>query len=67
LPLRTSGQAVEEGELIGRIHNPNDSFTVKIYSPMTGYLIGHNNMPLVHRGDALFHVAAEATEAPQID
>jgi hypothetical protein len=34
---------------------------------MTGYLIGHNNMPLVHRGDALFHVAAEATEAPQID
>ena len=67
LPLRTSGQAVEEGELIGRIHNPNDSFTVKIYSPMSGYLIGHNNMPLVHRGDALFHVAAEAIEAPQID
>jgi predicted deacylase len=65
--LRQSGQAVEQGELIGRIHNPNDAYTVKVFSPINGFIIGHNNLPMVHRGDALFHVAAEAPEVPEID
>jgi uncharacterized protein len=57
---RGSGQAVREGELIGRIRNPYDSYTVKILSPMDGFIIGHNNIPLVHRGDALFHIGKES-------
>ncbi|NCZ94082.1 MAG: hypothetical protein EBZ16_00925 [Flavobacteriia bacterium] len=57
---RASGQAVREGELIGRIRNPYDSYTVKIFSPMDGFIIGHNNIPLVHRGDALFHIGKES-------
>jgi len=57
---RESGQAVREGELIGRIRNPYDSYSVKVYSPMDGFIIGHNNIPLVHRGDALFHIGKES-------
>lgn len=60
---RQSGQAVREGELIGRIRNPYDSYTVKVFSPMDGFIVGHNNIPLVHRGDALFHIGKE-TEWP---
>ncbi len=56
---RRSGQAVREGELIGRIRNPYDSYTVKVFSPMDGFIIGHNNIPLVHRGDALFHIGKD--------
>ncbi|HAB35278.1 MAG TPA: succinylglutamate desuccinylase [Cryomorphaceae bacterium] len=63
---RESGQSVREGELIGRIRNPYDSYSVKVYSPMDGFIIGHNNIPLVHRGDALFHIGREsAWPAPQ--
>lgn len=57
---RESGQAVREGELIGRIRNPYDSYSVKVHSPMDGFIIGHNNIPLVHRGDALFHIGKES-------
>ncbi len=60
---RESGQAVREGELIGRIRNPYDSYSVKVYSPMDGFIIGHNNIPLVHRGDALFHIGKESALA----
>ncbi len=64
---RESGQAVREGELIGRIRNPYDSYSVKVYSPMDGFIIGHNNIPLVHRGDALFHIGKEsAWPEPQV-
>jgi predicted deacylase len=57
---RQSGQAISEGELIGRIRNPYDSYSVKVFAPFDGFIIGHNNMPLVHRGDALFHVGRES-------
>ncbi len=57
---RQSGQGISEGELIGRIRNPYDSYSVKVFAPFDGFIIGHNNMPLVHRGDALFHVGRES-------
>lgn len=58
LSLKSSGQKVREGEVIGRINNPYNSYTVKITSPIDGYIIGHNNIPMVHRGDALFHIGS---------
>lgn len=53
---KQSGQRVTEGEVIGKINNPYNSYTVKVTSPISGYIIGHNNIPMVHRGDALFHI-----------
>ena len=63
---RGSGQAVREGELIGRIRNPYDSYSVKVLSPMDGFIVGHNNIPLVHSGDALFHIGKEQ-DWPTVD
>lgn len=54
---KQSGQKIKEGEVIGRINNPYNSYSLKVTSPITGYIIGHNNIPMVHKGDALFHVA----------
>lgn len=56
ISYKQSGQKVKKGELIGRINNPHNSFSVKVISPISGYIIGHNNIPMVHRGDALFHI-----------
>jgi predicted deacylase len=54
--LRQSGQKVKEGQLIGIINSPHNDYAVRILSPYTGYIIGHNNFPLVHKGDAIFHI-----------
>ncbi|MCC5918762.1 MAG: succinylglutamate desuccinylase/aspartoacylase family protein [Cryomorphaceae bacterium] len=59
VPKRISGKKVKSGQVIGKIDNPYNQFTHSVISPKDGYIIGHNNMPLVHRGDALFHIAEE--------
>lgn len=56
-PRKKIGASVKTGEVIGKINNPYNSYTVKVVSPSDGYIIGHNNIPMVHRGDALFHIA----------
>jgi predicted deacylase len=54
---KQSGQKVKEGEVIGKINSPHNDYSVKIISPFNGSVIGHNNFPLVHKGDAIFHIA----------
>jgi len=53
---QSSGSKVSVGEIIGTISDPYGEFTVKIKAKHTGYLIGHNNAPVVNQGDALFHI-----------
>ncbi len=52
--LKVSGQQVEMGEVIGEINDPYNAESVPVEARESGYIIGHNNMPVVHRGDALF-------------
>ena len=59
VPKKISGKKVRKDQIIGKIDNPYNQFTQHVFSPKDGYIIGHNNMPLVHRGDALFHIAEE--------
>lgn len=54
--LRFSGQKIEKGEIIGMINDPFNQYELLIKSPVNGYIIGHNNIPVVHNGDALFHI-----------
>lgn len=56
VPIKESGQKVSEGEVIGRINNPYGSYSIKVKATSDGYIIGHNNIPMVHKGDALFHI-----------
>lgn len=54
--LIKSGMAVNKGDVIGHITDPFGEFSVKIKSTTTGFVLGHNNMPVVNQGDALLHI-----------
>jgi uncharacterized protein len=58
--LRSSvalGAAVKEGQVLGTIADPFGDNEVDVRAPIGGVIIGRSNLPLVHEGDALFHVA----------
>ncbi|WP_440951821.1 succinylglutamate desuccinylase/aspartoacylase family protein [Methanococcoides sp. FTZ1] len=51
------GADVEKGESLGVIVDPFGHEEVEILSPISGIIIGKNNLPLVNEGDAVFHIA----------
>ncbi len=56
---KSSGNVVTKGEPLGYVHDPNGLTSHKILAKVSGFLIGHNNAPVVNQGDALFHIALE--------
>jgi len=57
---KKSGQRVEAGEVLGLISGPSSRYKAPVEAPCSGYIVGHNNIPVVHRGDALFHIGLES-------
>ena len=58
--LRTTvrlGQRVRRGERLGLISDPFGESETEVSADFSGIVIGLTNLPLVHEGDALFHVA----------
>jgi predicted deacylase len=58
--LRTQislGGKITANQKIGEIADPFDEHETAVISPVSGIVIGRMNLPLVHKGDALFHVA----------
>ena len=53
---KAAGKKVRAGQTIGYISSPTNEYSYKVKAPQDGYIIGHNNFPLVHKGDALFHL-----------
>lgn len=51
------GARVNEGDVVGAIADPFGENDVEVTSPVSGIVIGKFDLPLVHKGDALFHVA----------
>lgn len=56
-----SGFEVQKNQYLGSIHNSYNQHHQLIKSPREGFLVGHQNSPVVHPGDALFHLAYELT------
>ena len=54
-----NGAHVRQGDLLGIIFDPFGETEDKLLSPVTGYIIGINNQPVVNQGDALIHVGME--------
>ena len=52
-----NGQFVEKGQIYGSIADPYGQQAVRLDSPVSGYVIGLNHMPVVNQGDALLHIA----------
>ncbi len=55
---KTLGKAVDKGELLAKIGNPTGTEEQELRSPSAGIIIGRNNLPMVHEGAALFHIAS---------
>ncbi|MEJ2638453.1 MAG: succinylglutamate desuccinylase/aspartoacylase family protein [Desulfosarcinaceae bacterium] len=51
------GARVREGQVLGQIVDPFGGVEEKIRSTQAGMVIGRLNLPLVHSGDAIFHLA----------
>ncbi len=54
-----SGCKVNIGEPLGAIRDPYGENEVIVKATREGYIIGHNNAPVVSQGDALFHIGYE--------
>jgi len=57
-PFKSLGKSVKKGELLANIGNPMSTEEHKLISPISGVIIGKNNLPVVHEGAALYHVAS---------
>ncbi len=51
-----SGSFVKKNDIIARICDPFNTFKIPVKAPRAGFVLGHNNMPVINRGDALFHL-----------
>jgi predicted deacylase len=57
--FQQSGAKIKKGEPLGVIDDPHAESTIKVFAKQDGYIIGHNNAPVVSQGDALFHIGFE--------
>ena len=55
---QASGAKVSKGELIGLINSPDGIKETRVLASKDGYIVGHNNAPVVNMGDALFHLGS---------
>jgi uncharacterized protein len=61
--VRRAGDKVGLKEPIAIITDPLGTVTVPVFAEDDGIIIGLTNLPIVNRGDALFHVARIKTKA----
>jgi predicted deacylase len=50
------GKYVQRNQVIGSITDPFGDYQLTLKSKVTGYVIGLNNNPIVHQGDAIMHI-----------
>ncbi|MGH6854913.1 MAG: succinylglutamate desuccinylase/aspartoacylase family protein [Aestuariivirga sp.] len=65
------GEHVRKGETMGEISDPLGERPVPVVCDDDGIIVGQTNLPVVNRGDALYHVARlkkpASTQAPLFD
>ncbi|MFP4155536.1 MAG: succinylglutamate desuccinylase/aspartoacylase family protein [Halothiobacillaceae bacterium] len=54
---RNIGDVVEEGAVLGVLSDPFGEIDIEVRASDPGLIIGRTNLPVVHEGDALFHIA----------
>lgn len=62
-PLRGIGEAVQEGEVVAKIHHPETpgQSADDVVSPYEGIVLAMRAMAQVRRGDAIYQIAADAS------
>lgn len=51
-----AGQEVKEKEVLAVIHNIAGEYSNNVVSRRSGFILGHNNSPVISMGDALFNI-----------
>lgn len=54
---RSLGDIVEQGDILGVVSDPFGDNDMEVRASVSGLVIGKTNIPVVNRGDALFHIA----------
>lgn len=54
--LLKSGTSINKKDVFGHITDPFGEFSLQVKAQHNGFIIGHNNMPIVNQGDALLHM-----------
>lgn len=57
-PTKGLGFMVNKGDVLGYVADPLGLEEVKVLATINGMIVGMNNLPMVHEGDALFHIAS---------
>ncbi|RJE71550.1 succinylglutamate desuccinylase/aspartoacylase family protein [Reichenbachiella sp. MSK19-1] len=60
-----SGQKVKKNQVVGYIADPFGEFKVPVKSSASGYVIGLNNNPILHQGDAVMHIGVIKNVLPE--
>jgi len=55
--LMPLGAQINKGDLLGIVSDPFGESEEQLLAPKSGIIIGKSNLPLVHEGEALFHLA----------
>ena len=50
------GDHVKKNQVVGEITDPFGEFSFRLKSPSEGYVIGLQNNPILHQGDAIMHI-----------
>lgn len=56
--MKLLGKEVNKGDILGYVADPFGSSEEIVRSHLSGIIIGCSTLPLVHEGEALFHIAA---------
>lgn len=62
------GNRINKGDILGYISDPFGEAEIEIKAPVSGMVIGRTTLPLVHEGEAIFHLAIfdELSEAESV-
>ena len=55
------GKLVEKDEFLATITDPYGTMRFIVRAPNAGYIINVNHSPIVHQGDAIFHISTDYT------
>lgn len=64
--LVPNGAKVEKDDVIALVSDPFGSKSEEIRAPSAGIIIGRTYLPLVHEGEALFHIARYRTQIDRV-
>lgn len=54
---KSLGAKIRRNDVLGIVSDPVSSIEVPVISPCNGVIIGRSELPLVHEGEAIYHIA----------